>query len=439
MRTRSILRIGIAVSVSIYSASSVEVALGRRRDRRTVRHRSALPEPKKRRSNGEYVNKMQRSLGAGLDNLKYGEIRGQHHIEETRGKSKGKGKGTYYSDNFKGKGKGYNNSISIDSEDISRRPLTEPPFQTPTISTKSSKPTNPKKEHVNSKKSKQTKLEKSEKSSPTHTQVLQPTRPPASEKPTPSPSDASTNTSNKIPPSVLNNDVEMISLTPYTILYTVTDDERPPFRSELLEVVELTRMYIDRYFFSNYEKSELTNLPKVMTLFTNTAFDFGGAIPIEYESKAMLESSSILFPDTEDLDNILISAFKGDDLDGYIGLLQSLPPSNMFSSIQYVKLVQMFEGSSNNKSGNMSRKSMAKNMTLGAIVAGGAVGLMLIFVSSRLLGRRTHHQSNGSVFGNKSCVTIAGETFTTCGSNQDERMFQPICDELYNDATKNRR
>jgi hypothetical protein len=247
-----------------------------------------------------------------------------------------------------------------------------------------------------------------------------------------------TDKSNK-PPSSNGDDITGL-LTPYTILYTVTNDERPPFRSELLEVVELTRVYLDRYFVSHYEKSELTNLSTVMTLFTNTAFEFGEALPIEYESKAVLESSSVLIPDKEDLDNILVSAFEGDNLDGYIGLLQSLPPSNMFSSTQYVKFTQIIEESPSWKSEHTSSKSIAKNMTLGAIAVGGAAGLILIFASSRLLRRRTHHESDGSVFGNKSSATITGESFTsTRGSRQDDRMCRPICDELYNDDVDNRR
>jgi hypothetical protein len=186
MRTRSILRIAIGISVSIYSTSSVEVAIGRRRSRRVIRHGSALPEPSNKHSNGEYAHEIPRSLGVGLDNLKYGSKGGQYHIEETRGKSgKGNGKGNYYSDDFRGKGKGYvpsdgkgsgkgyNDSGSIDSEDIPRPSPTKPPFPTPTMSPKSGKPTN----HVSSKGGKQT---KSEKASPTYKPISQPTRLPTS-------------------------------------------------------------------------------------------------------------------------------------------------------------------------------------------------------------------------------------------------------------------
>lgn len=221
----------------------------------------------------------------------------------------------------------------------------------------------------------------------------------------------------------------------------MTDDERPPFRSELLEVVELTRVYINSFFLSNYKKSELTNLSKVMTLFTNSGFEFEEAIPIDYESRAVFESSSILIPDKEDLDKILVSAFEGDNLDGYIGLLQSLPTSNIFSSTQYAKLAQVTEEISSMKFEVSSRNSIARNLTLGSIVVGGVAGLLLIFASTNIARRKTKRKNNRtSVLEGKSSTSIAGETFATHGSSRkDERMFRPICKELYSDDTESRR
>ena len=222
------------------------------------------------------------------------------------------------------------------------------------------------------------------------------------------------------------------------MIYTITDDKRPPFRSELLEVVELTRIYLDRYFISRYESSELTNLSKVMTLFTTTSFEFGEAIPIGYESSAVFESSSILIPNTGDLDDILVSAFEGDNLDGYIGMLQALPQSNMFSSTIIVNLVETVDESSSEKSEDTSENTLAQTITLAATVIAGTAGLMLLLASTILFRRRTHHGSGGSVSGSKSIGTIAGETYATRGSRQDERMLRPICDELYNDAIADR-
>jgi len=228
----------------------------------------------------------------------------------------------------------------------------------------------------------------------------------------------------------------MGSLTPYTILYTTSDDDRVPFRSELLEVVELTRQYLDRFFLSYYDKSELTDLSEVLTLFTNTRFDYGEPIPIDYESKVVFEGDSIVFPDTQDLDNTLASAFEGENLDVYIGLLQALPPSNMFSSTQFTKLIQGEVESQTMITDSLSQRSIARNITLSAIVVGGVAGLFLIFASTRFVRRKTNHKNDGGSFGHKS---IAGETFNTRDSRTDDRMFRPICEELYSDTIESRR
>jgi len=434
MRSCSILRIGLIVSATLYCASSVEIVVRGGRNRgEQLRHGTTLPEASRSRSDGAHVHPS-RSLGVGLDNLKYGNTKGQHHKDS---KAKGKVGGNIYATEStntedsvpsrgKGSGKGYVSSGSIDSDDIHHPAPTKTSFIPPTMYPGSKKPTHPRKKDKSSKNSTQTKLHKSDKGSPTSQPAFQPTRPPTLNEPT---------------PSDTSSDNIIGLLSPYTILYTVTDDERPPFRSELLEVVELTRIYLNSFFLSNFKKSELTYLSKVMTLFTNTGFEFGEAIPIDYESRAAFESSSIIIPDKEDLDKVLVSAFEGDNLDGYIGLLQSLPTSNIFSSTQYAKLVQMTEESSTMNFEVASSNSIARNLTLGSIVVGGVAGLLLIFASTNIARRKTKRKNDRtSVLGKKSSTSIAGETFATrASSRQNERMFTPICKELYSDDTENRR
>jgi len=190
------MRIGVAVSVSIYFASLVEVVAGRRRNQRVIRHGSTLPKPTNRRLNKEYVDDIPRSLGIGLIDLKYGDGGGQHH--SNGGKGRNQGKGQYYSDDSRGKsqgkeqkgqgsGKGYDYSDNTDSEDISHPSPTDPSYLIPTMSPKSVKSTNPKKEimekkkHKNSKSDKHPKLKKTEKASPTYKPVFQPTRQPSTD------------------------------------------------------------------------------------------------------------------------------------------------------------------------------------------------------------------------------------------------------------------
>lgn len=185
MRTRSILRIGITVSATIYCASSVEVAVGRGRNRGEIRNGAALPEQSNRHSDGAKVNHS-RSLGVGLDNLKYGNTKGQHH-KDSKAKEKGKGGGNsdsggstvrgegYPTSHGKGSGKGYVDADSMDSEDVRHPAPAKPSFSAPTIAPGDRKPT-PQRKYKSSKKSDQSKLQKSDKGSRTYQPVSQPTR-----------------------------------------------------------------------------------------------------------------------------------------------------------------------------------------------------------------------------------------------------------------------
>lgn len=171
MRTRSILRIGLALSASIYSVSSVSVAVGKR-NRGVFRDNSELPESSNNGSSEDHENHP-RSLGVGLDNLKYGTAKVQHHKDS---KSKGKGEERYSVNESsegvaKGAGKGYGSSKD-----------TEHRSKSSGLSTKSTKPKNQKKEYKSAKGPNQSKLTKSEKGSPTPRPNFQPTSQPTNKR-----------------------------------------------------------------------------------------------------------------------------------------------------------------------------------------------------------------------------------------------------------------
>ena len=89
MRTHEILKLGISISISFYSASSVDVSIGRRRNRRAIHHSRGISESTTE-SNRGYKHATRRSLGVGLENLKYGKSVKQHYVVEERGGGKGK-------------------------------------------------------------------------------------------------------------------------------------------------------------------------------------------------------------------------------------------------------------------------------------------------------------------------------------------------------------
>ena len=140
-------------------------------------------------------------------------------------------------------------------------------------------------------------------------------------------------------PTVGNNTVR-VQLAPYGLQYTVTEN-RIPFRSEYLEVVAVTRMYLEGYFKDQYSNSGLTMLYGFITVFTSNSFTFGQPILIDYQSTALFDSESAVIPTASAIDQMLSSAFQGENLNGFIGMLQSLPPGNVFSTTIFVNKTEV--------------------------------------------------------------------------------------------------
>lgn len=167
MRARSIFRIGVAVSATIYSVSSVNAAMGRRRNRGLLRDNNAIPESSNISSDGEHGTHT-RSLGVGLDSLKY-ETKKVQHYKESKSKGKAQGGGKYSAtasrEVGKGAGKGYG------PKDTDHQSQTK----SSGLSTKSTKPKYERKEYKSAKGRNETKLTKSEKGSPTFQPTSQPT------------------------------------------------------------------------------------------------------------------------------------------------------------------------------------------------------------------------------------------------------------------------
>jgi hypothetical protein len=213
-------------------------------------------------------------------------------------------------------------------------------------------------------------------------------------------------------------------LSPYQLVYTLSES-RVPFRSELVAVVELTRLYLDSYFKDEFQEDG--DLLEILTIFLNTAFDFGEPIPVEYESSAVFDpESSISIPTVEDLDAVLISAFEGSNLDGYLGMLQALPPQNLFSKTVDVELTEPSIGDPLVEQNTSSQRDLS---TATAAMAGTS-GLLLIIAGAVLMRRRPENEEEseeeGSILGAKPCNTISDETTTTEATWSCDQMTVPI-------------
>jgi hypothetical protein len=218
-------------------------------------------------------------------------------------------------------------------------------------------------------------------------------------------------------------------LTPYALEYTTTDI-RLPFRSEYLEAVEVTRSYLSGFFIEQFANSDLTLLEEFLTVFVDSSFTPDQPIPIEYESTAVFDNSSAV-PGVAMLDRTLESAFEGDNLNGFIGMLQTLPPGNVFSTTIFVNKTDapgMMVSSS-------SSKSRAGATAAGAVAGAAGFGLLIagLVVYKRRQGPDATEdgpikKKSGTVSGNE---TVAGDTYMGGWSVDQASETQPF--ESYTD------
>jgi hypothetical protein len=216
-------------------------------------------------------------------------------------------------------------------------------------------------------------------------------------------------------------------LTPYILDYSVTD-ERIPFRSEYLEVVELTRVYLEGFFVERYQDSTTEILIEFLTLFTGSEFDFGQPIVIFYTSSAIFDPLSSSIPSVDDLDAELASAFAGENLNGYVSMLQALPTSNVFSTTESVEFeVGDMTASSSSSGPTEPSESIERDVTTAAAALAGLSGLLVIAAGVLLVRRRNQEEEydeNASLTG-KPPGTVAGETYATATGWSEDDMSVP--------------
>lgn len=208
-------------------------------------------------------------------------------------------------------------------------------------------------------------------------------------------------------------------LTPYGLLYSVTEN-RIPFRSEYLEAVEVTRMYLEGFFKEQLDDGDATQLDELLTVFVDSSFDFGQPLLIDYDSSAVFTSSSTIIPSIDTLDRTLTMALEGENLNGFLGMLQSLPPQNIFSTTIYVNKTESGAGVRMATPPSKKTESVNAPAATGAVAA--AAGLVMVAATFVLYKRRRADLQEGGDFIAKmmdETETVDGETH--CGGSWSSR------------------
>jgi hypothetical protein len=183
-------------------------------------------------------------------------------------------------------------------------------------------------------------------------------------------------------------------------------------------------MYLEGFMEEQFENAELTELEEFLTIFTGeNSFNFGEPIHIDYDSSALFAVFPTAIPSVEMLDITLSTAFKGENLNGFIGMLQSLPSQNVFSTTVFVNQTEAGEMMMAPSSTSSLKR---QRMNTAAGVVAGAAGIALL-AAGLVYHRRQQEQEGGDV--DKPIdenFTVAGETYAGTWSLDQASESQPF-------------
>jgi hypothetical protein len=205
-----------------------------------------------------------------------------------------------------------------------------------------------------------------------------------------------------------------ITLDLYALLYFV-DAFRLPFQTEIDVVVAVTQGYLEDFFTVVFESSSLAELEGSTTVEDETIVRFGQPIQTRYFTDLTFSGTSQI-PSNGELNGLLSSAFRGDNLAVYLAEIQALPESNIFAGSTSVEFSDVSAASSNSSSDASSGVA-----TVGIATAAGAGAFFVAVVGLMLYRRRDEDdEEDGKYLDNDGHITVAGETYQG-GSSVDSQ------------------
>lgn len=206
-----------------------------------------------------------------------------------------------------------------------------------------------------------------------------------------------------------------ISLTQFSVSYQL-EELRIPMTTEAVAVGVITATYLRTYFEEIYFRDPNTILEDFVTfrILDGDSFGFDGVYDIQYNSMAVFSTQSSTIPTLAELDDLLSQAFLGENQAIYVGLIQSLPIDNIFSSTSVVSEIKTPPPSvpggrpGSRAKGETRRES--SSVPIGAAVAAGTFVLVILGV---VVYRRRERYDELDKLDDDAMghMTVAGETF----------------------------
>jgi hypothetical protein len=181
-----------------------------------------------------------------------------------------------------------------------------------------------------------------------------------------------------------------IQAAPYLLLYSPgfpqpSDGDVDTYLEQLTQV---TYKYLEDFMVKEFAQTSLTNIDDFVTVITRNLFSSGQPVEVQWRSTGLFNPSSIFLPTSREINELIDSAFTGDNLNNYLDALAGLPSSNPFSDVTRVELEQL-SGSGNTRSSSSSDEFMR------AGIAAGAAGLVVLVAGLAIMRGRNGSSVDG--------------------------------------------
>lgn len=188
----------------------------------------------------------------------------------------------------------------------------------------------------------------------------------------------------------------------FTLEYQLFDFENPT-ETDLVELESLTRSYL-RDYVTGAISDNMVFLDDFFTIYTEQEPDSGSLVVlVSFESTAFYDVDSPTTPAVSDIVEEIENAFTGEDLEGYLGMVQALPNSNLFAGTIDVFLINRRE------SENQSSAAAVP------IVAGSATFLLSAF---GLFAYRRRKRKSRLEASKEFLDILARDSSTECSTNE---------------------
>jgi hypothetical protein len=205
------------------------------------------------------------------------------------------------------------------------------------------------------------------------------------------------------------------------LLYDI-DQSRFPLQSEYSTVANITAAYLNDYFLVNFESTSLVVFKDAQTMMISNSFVFGQPVAINYNTTLEFGPASFV-PDQAGLQATLESAFTGQNLQVYVGILQNLPLGNIFSttsSVEYDPNPALAAESPTASSSDSTAK------TAGIAAAVGASAFLMV-LAGLVIYRRSYDGEDEirKYIKDDAHTTCDGETCVAGSSNDSQSEREP--------------